>query len=358
MMEWRSKRQLILKLLYRSGFVRLWCLLRRNKVTIITFHGVMDMAVPAEWEPLRPRITRHDFDRALMLLKRYYTFVSMRQALDILRGDEPAIPNPCVVTFDDGHKNNITCALPILRKHRIPVVFYPSTDFVSSGDPFWFDRLDFAIQQEGLHGMTLEVGNERVVIDQANRTSMTQTLALVIKELKHSHVVDSEFRSNIESIIEQLEEHSGRSIRDLKPGDNWSSVMSWEQVIACANSDDIEIGSHTVNHVRLSHVSDEQVKYELVESKRIIEEKTHGTCNLFCFPNGAWSMKAVNLLKEAGYVCAVTSDSGENAPGDNLFLLKRYSVPNRGSALDVLFTICGIFHFKEKLFKRVTSKGG
>jgi peptidoglycan/xylan/chitin deacetylase (PgdA/CDA1 family) len=343
-------------MLFKLGFVRLWCALRKNRITIITFHGVMDTGVDAEWEPLRPRISRRDFDKSLSLFKRYFNFIPMKQAVDILQGNIPPVPNCCVITFDDGHLNNINCALPILRKHKIPVVFYPSIEFINSGGPYWFDRLDFAIQQPNLDGVVLRVGKVDVIVDQSSRASVGLSLSNLIKQMKRVKQSNESFRSLVDSITLRLEEISGKSIIHLKPGDNWSAAMSWDQLIECSMSADVEIGSHTVHHVRLSRATEEEVRFELQESKQSIEDKTGQRCDMFCFPNGDWSMKDVELLRETGYVSAVTSDSGSNVVGDNLYLLKRYSVPNAGSAVEALFAIAGIFHFKSWLVGKIVPR--
>ncbi len=341
-------------MLFNLGFVRLWCALRKNKITIITFHGVMDSGVDSEWLPLRPRISRRDFDEALSLFQRYFTFISMKQAIEILKGNAPPVSNCCVVTFDDGHLNNINCALPILRKHKIPVVFYPSIEFVDSGGPYWFDRLDFAIQQPNLDGFEIQVGKVDVTIDQASRESIRLSLSKLIRQLKRIKQSDKLFRNLVDDITLRLEEVSGKSIMQLKPGDNWSAAMTWEQLIECAGMNDVEIGSHTVHHVRLSHTTVDEARYEIEESKKSIENHIGKPCELFCFPNGDWSMKDVELLREAKYVSAVTSDSGANKIGDNPYLLKRYSVPNTGSAVEALFAVTGIFHIKSRLMRKFT----
>lgn len=313
----------------------------------------MDKGVESEWKPLRPRMSRKDFDEALGLFKQYFNFVSMRQAVGMVNGDSPLIPNTCVVTFDDGHRNNITCALPILKKHQIPVILYPSTQFVETGGPYWFDRLDYAIQQPGLNGMTLDVGGTEIVVDQTSKRAIAATLSRLIRQLKKIEQPDSEFRKLVESFTAQMEGVSGKSLRQLKPGDNWSAAMTWQQIRDCVLSGEVEIGSHTVNHVRLSHADEQTVSYELSESRATIEAKTDKPCTFFCFPNGDWCMKAVRILKKTGYESAVTSDSGSNKVGDNPYLLKRFSVPNKGSALDALFTTTGLFHFKSKFFKKL-----
>ena len=345
----RNIKQLILSILFQLGFVRLWCFFRRKKVTIITFHGVMDNSVQAEWEPLRPRISRKDFDSSLRLFKNYFNFITMSRAVDIMNGKTAPIDNSCVVTFDDGQLNNYTQAMPILRKYSIPAIFYPATKFIDQGVPYWFDRLDYAIQLKKNHGTAIKVAGQQVVIDQSSREANKESLNKIIKGLKELNMPDETFKETVDSIISRLELEGGKSIDTFASNDDWAGAMTWDQVIECANSSDIEIGSHTVNHVRLAHSKNDTISFELSESKRRIESKTGKLCPHFCFPNGAWNYDSVKLLRNHGYQSAVTSDSGSNKQGSNVYTLKRYSVPNKSTELDALFTITGIYDFKSKL---------
>ncbi len=337
---------LILKLLYHFGFVRLWCFLRRDKITILTLHGVMDSGVACAWEPLRPRTSRQLFDETLGLAVKYFNFISLDEASDMLKGATPLKSNSCVVTFDDGQLNNLEIALPILRKYKIPVVFYPTTGILERSVPYWFDRLDFAIQQPGLDGVKILSGEVEIILDQSSRASMAKSLSRLIRSLKKRDLSDAAFQSEVSEICTFLENTSGSSIANVAEGDLWSSRFSREDIMACAEMDDVTLGSHTINHVRLPFVdSDDALVKELQGSKETLEELMQGPCLHFCYPNGDWDQRSVGAVRGAGYQTAVTTDEGWNAVGDDLFTLKRYSFPVKGDPLKGLFAILGIFHF-------------
>jgi peptidoglycan/xylan/chitin deacetylase (PgdA/CDA1 family) len=341
---------LILKILYHLGFVRFWCFFRRNKITILTLHGVMDTGVACNWEPLRPRTSRRLFDETLGLAVKYFNFISIDEALDMLKGTIPVKSNSCVVTFDDGQLNNLVVALPILRKYEIPVVFYPTTGILQRSVPYWFDRLDFAIQQPGLDGMKIPVGEAEITIDQSSRASMAKSLSRLIRSLKKRDLSDAEFQAEVDEISTFLENTSGCSIASVADGDLWSSRFSKEDIIDCAGMIDVTLGSHTINHVRLPFVdSDDELANELTGSKTTLEELTQGPCLHFCYPNGDWDQRSARAVRDAGYQTAVTTDEGCNAVGDDLSTLKRLSFPVGGEPIKGLFSIMGFFHFVSNL---------
>jgi peptidoglycan/xylan/chitin deacetylase (PgdA/CDA1 family) len=338
-------KHLFLRILYHLGLVRLWCFLRRNKITILTLHGVMDRGIPSVWEPLRPRTSRQLFDETLSLAVKYFNFVSIDEAVDMLKGVAPIKKNSCVITFDDGQLNNVQLALPILRKYRIPVVFYPTTGVLERRVPYWFDRLDYAIQQPGLDGLKLNIGTAEVKIDQSSRERMACSLSKLIKSLKSKVQSDARFQAEVLELSSYLEQVSGKGLRDVKEVDLWSSAMSKQEIVDCAGMADVTLGSHTVNHVRLPFADEEERDRELRDSKSTLERLTGKPCLHFCYPNGDWNDSSAIAVEAAGYVTAVTTDTGCNEVGDNLYTLKRYSFPGQGTPLKALFAITGMLHF-------------
>jgi peptidoglycan/xylan/chitin deacetylase (PgdA/CDA1 family) len=78
------------------------------------------------------------FDEQMAWLAEQGTAATLDSALGRLGSPEPPAANgdAVVVTFDDGTADLIDVALPVLVRHRIPAVFYLSTDFVERGVPF------------------------------------------------------------------------------------------------------------------------------------------------------------------------------------------------------------------------------
>jgi peptidoglycan/xylan/chitin deacetylase (PgdA/CDA1 family) len=76
------------------------------------------------------------FEAQIALLARDYRAATLDQALTELAGPAPADRDPVVVTFDDGTADFVDVALPVLERHRVPVVLYVATDFVEQGRPF------------------------------------------------------------------------------------------------------------------------------------------------------------------------------------------------------------------------------
>ena len=93
---------------------------RRDGVRIVHYHYVFDDE-------------REQFARQLRFLAREFSPVSLTEAVERLRagrvqGDE------VVVTFDDGFRNQLDNAAPLLSEHGIVGCFFLVTSFVGAGD--------------------------------------------------------------------------------------------------------------------------------------------------------------------------------------------------------------------------------
>jgi peptidoglycan/xylan/chitin deacetylase (PgdA/CDA1 family) len=102
-------------------------------------------------------------------------------------------------------------------------------------------------------------------------------------------------------------------------------MMSWEDAEAMLRGG-ISFGSHTASHPALSRLSADQSRVEILKSKKAIEERLNIPVRSFAYPRGRredFSERVKEQLKEAGYICALTTLFGSNDAGRDLFELKR-----------------------------------
>lgn len=103
--------------------------------------------------------------------------------------------------------------------------------------------------------------------------------------------------------------------------------LSWQQVSAL-NERNIEIGSHTMNHIGLGEVSPQVQKREVVDSKMILEEHIGRKVLFFAYPYGQFTPLTQKLLQEAGYLGASSGIPGLNNKNTDAYALKRVNVPH------------------------------
>jgi hypothetical protein len=105
-------------------------------------------------------------------------------------------------------------------------------------------------------------------------------------------------------------------------------MMTWDHVREMRHAG-IAFGSHTVSHPVVSRLTGVDLRFELSESKRMLESELGEQVTDFAFPFGhsadCGSVAAAELQR-CGYHSAVTTTNGSNSTGDNLFDLRRIQV--------------------------------
>jgi len=82
----------------------------------------------------------------------------------------------------------------------------------------------------------------------------------------------------------------------------WSEeVMSAKQLAALARLPGAILGSHTVNHPRLTGLTHAALERELRDSKHALEDIVGRPVTLLSFPHGAWNSAVVECAHAAGY---------------------------------------------------------
>jgi peptidoglycan/xylan/chitin deacetylase (PgdA/CDA1 family) len=83
----------------------------------------------------------------------------------------------------------------------------------------------------------------------------------------------------------------------------WLKMMTWDQILEMQASGVVEFGSHTMEHRNLATLPLDQVRWELVESKKRLEDKLGREMVGFAYPygSGAYKPEVRAAAREAGY---------------------------------------------------------
>lgn len=336
----QSKKQFLLQTLHQSGLLRLFIASQRNKVTILMLHGVIDPAVPSAWKPLRPQLTTEQLSQALSVLSQYYQFISLPDAVEMLAGTRPLIPNSLVLTFDDGYRNNLTFALPILRQFKAPAIIFLCTGNVSEQKPFWFDRLDYAVQSMNNNTTSRRDIAELTEIDFTSRETLTRSFITFIRKEKKRYPTDAALRTAMADLTERMEQRSGQGLSEIFADDPWSGILTWDEIAQAAS--EVHFGSHGVNHSQLGLIPLDAARQELIASRESIEFHTGLPCNHLAYPNGSFNDDVIALARACKYSSAVTTIPGLNLLNSDILALRRIAFPRTDLPARVLTTVSGL----------------
>ncbi len=88
----------------------------------------------------------------------------------------------------------------------------------------------------------------------------------------------------------------------------------------------IEFGGHTLSHPRLSQLDDHEMKEEIFQDKINTEKKLNIKLNSFAYPYGDLDDRAKKLVRDAGYLYGVSTDSGSYCLSDDIFQIRRIGI--------------------------------
>lgn len=320
----------------------LYLILRPNSdssLKILAYHRVTqeeDLSDPL-------KISNYVFDRQVKYLKKNYNIISGEQLLNLIVANEKIPPKSCLITFDDGWKDNYTNAFPILKKYNVPAIIFISTNFIGSNKIFWHERLQGLLRNISQNVTEIDV---RKNLD-AWPEAIKQDLIAIIKSPNEKRF------GLINHIIQDLKEfhpHKLYALNDLLSefvdikNNETRLMLTWNEVKEMAEHN-VHFGSHTENHRILTQISDDQVKYELMASKSTIEERISKPVYFFSYPNGDYNKSMLEMVKNSGYTAAFAMVSGISFCKKHLFEIKRFMMREdtclgfRGAFSELLFEI-------------------
>lgn len=88
----------------------------------------------------------------------------------------------------------------------------------------------------------------------------------------------------------------------------------------------VNFGSHSLSHARLSTLSPDQQRAEIIDSKRMLEDLLGAPVPDFCYPYGDYDLRSRDLVVEAGYHTGLTCIRGAANTADNAFELPRKAI--------------------------------
>ena len=134
--------------------------------------------------------------------------------------------------------------------------------------------------------------------------------------------------------------------------------LSWDEVREMAALGH-EIGSHTVSHPDLGQSSDDEVRRELVESKRVLEERLGRRVRWFAYPFGGpghFRPECLPLMYEAGYEGCVSAIDDFISTGTDYPIVPRYAAPPFRSVLNFEVHLRGCLEWLYDLKQRGEAK--
>ena len=139
---------------------------------------------------------------------------------------------------------------------------------------------------------------------------------------------DDGFKDNVLYVLPILKKYNVTGTFFVVPkfaDESGGQYMNWEDIKKLSSSG-MEIGSHTYSHAILTSIDTRLVSGELVSSKEKIEKEIGNHITTFSYPKGRFNKDIAELVSQAGYLYAITTQYGTNsfdAVVNNQYVLKK-----------------------------------
>jgi len=301
------------------GVNRLFTLLNRHRPGVLVFHGVTRDERSDFCNYQGKHLHLSIFAGLMEYVAEHFNAVPLARIVDWLETGRGLPDRALAVTFDDGYRNVLTDAAPVLKRLGIPATLFVVTDFVFERRMLWPDRLVSALSLTRLTGLRLSIGGETMDLPLTDRHEKIAADRLIRRHCKQ--LPDDERIRFIEDAIEQL----GVEERQLVNAWDGHRAVEPDELRDLAGFG-VEVGSHTRSHAIVAQLDSEKMRVELDGSKREIEAATGRACVEFSYPNGAvgdFDERTRAALVEAGYRCGVTTVKQRLVGGQDAYTIPR-----------------------------------
>jgi peptidoglycan/xylan/chitin deacetylase (PgdA/CDA1 family) len=276
-------RKITFKILYYLSFLVSKNTNKGNLVTVVCFHRISNNT-----DHSLPSMRLDVFHRLIKFFAKNYTVITLEDVFK--QTSKPKL----IITFDDGYKDFISGALPILAHYNVPAIMNVVVQSVITGKTFWTQKISFIVNKkiELKQDLKININHKEICLNISIENS--EACALELYELLKDLSVDQRT-----SIIDQLFIEVGDEIK--------VDFMDTNDLNVCIDNNVI-IGSHSFSHESLSETVDEKILHkEIFESKAELKESIDQNVEIFASPNGAENPKIIELASEAGYKYFLTT---------------------------------------------------
>jgi len=199
-----------------------------------------------------------------------------------------------LLTFDDGYRNNLTEAVPVLERFNVHAIIFITTGFIDREVYPYELELASAIRYHD----TLHVSSDVPPIEVHTRgaeESLYQRLRQPLKTKSHAE------RETFMEELAELNRYDRHFFQD-------EQLLSWEDIVELDRHPLITIGAHTETHPVLTRQFPWVAYREMKASKRKLEKVLRHDVFHFSYPYGRNNAAVRMLARWSGFRWAFTTE--------------------------------------------------
>lgn len=218
----------------------------------------------------------------------------------------------------------------ISTNYSVPIIMYHNVGVGDRYENIWVTRANFDDQLSFLKKHNYNVVSMDKLIDLISKNELIPRNTVVL-------TFDDGWVNNYENALPILKKHSLTAtffVPSAKIGKK--GRLNWDQLRQMSKAG-MDIGSHTHNEAYLPELSEAAQKNEIFKSKEVLERMLVVKVNHFSFPVGGFSENTRNIVIEAGYRSASTTNRGKDYSNKDVYELKRIRLSNKDDTAFLLW---------------------
>ena len=314
----------------------------RHDGTIMIYHSV-NHGTDYPFLPSQMRVSPTCFDQQMAYLARSCQVIRLNELGRTVRNCSKLPFRAVALTFDDGFKDNLTYALPILSKYGFTATFFVVTEWVGARQLSWLHRLYYLVWlkpadevvNEFLHELRLMGHPGELEPGLFRRYGAGGTL----RHLLLNKVTPTQADSIANAMWKRMAPMSTNEERELAG----RLYLSWSDIDRLVSAG-MDIGCHTASHPKLPLLSGSALQAEIARSSIELEERLGKSVGAFSYPFGnpdSFNDECRWVLHRIGFEVACALVGGSGRPGQDPLALGRLPVEDVSQA-DFALEITGL----------------
>jgi peptidoglycan/xylan/chitin deacetylase (PgdA/CDA1 family) len=291
-----------------------------RSLAVLCYHGVVQANHKFRHRLYCNTVSVAEFEAQLDYVAKWFKPISAGDLIAALTDRKPLPKNSVLLTFDDGYRNNVTHAAPILLKKGIPAVFHLATDYIGSRAILWTDEILLRVLDWPEPTLTTPAGVFRLPTIGAwpERFRVARRISQACKPMPVA--CRNELLALLRYKTAPFPSHYDSEVHDF---------MDWGEARKLVQQG-FELGSHTRSHPILTGLSVQALAGELSESRTTIEREIGCPCRTLAYPNGSrddYSPLVVRETEKAGYSLAFSVEDRRAGEAPSRFAVPRLAIP-------------------------------